>query len=232
MNDFSHIKLLSFDCYGTLIDWESGISAAVSDILDTHGITATATEILELHAELEPRAQAGAYKSYREILGEVVDGFGKKYGFQPTDEERASLAESIANWPAFPDSADALRRLHERYLLAVISNIDNDLIRLSAAQLGVDFDYIVTAEQVRAYKPDLTVFRHAYQRMDVQPSQALHCAQSLFHDIAPARELRIKSVWVNRRKGQEGWGATPPSEAAPDFEVASLAELAELLLAG
>ncbi|HSG99621.1 MAG TPA: HAD-IA family hydrolase, partial [candidate division Zixibacteria bacterium] len=188
-------------------------------------------EILELHAELEPRAQAGAYKKYREILGEVVAGFGERYEFEATSEERAALAESIADWPPFSDCAEALQKLHERYLLTVISNIDNDLIRLSAARLGVDFDYIVTAEQVRAYKPDLRVFRHAYQRMDVQPSQALHCAQSLFHDIAPARELRIKNVWVNRREGQDGWGATPPSEAAPDFEVASLAELAELLLA-
>ncbi len=227
--DLKNIEALTFDCYGTLIDWESGIYTALKPILENHNIELTRDETLELYSAIEPKAQSAIYKPYRNILSEVVQLFGVKLDFKPSLEETLSLAESIANWPPFADTNAALHKLKQDYKLAIVSNIDNDLIKLSASQLDVEFDWIITAQNARAYKPDLRVFQHAFEQMQLDTTQILHIAQSIFHDITPANELELQSVWVNRRRGLKGTGATPPAEAHPTLEVGSLAELAEIL---
>ena len=133
----------------------------------------------------------------------------------------------MGDWPAFPDSAPALLALHNRYKLAIISNIDDDLFAMSAPRLGVQFDWIITAQQAQSYKPALHNFQMAMARIGVPPRHILHVAQSLYHDIAPARSLGLSTVWVNRRQAQPGWGATPPAQAQPDAEVPDLRTLAE-----
>jgi 2-haloacid dehalogenase len=226
---FDDFKSLSFDCYGTLIDWETGIVGALGPLLAGHGVELSDQELLELFAEVEPAQQAGEYRLYREILESVVDALGERFGFTPSPSERVSLPESVADWQPFPDTVESLQALGRRFELVIISNIDDDLFALSAGHLSVPFDHVVTAEQARSYKPSHANFRLAFERMGRGPAGVLHVAQSLYHDIAPANELGLRSVWVNRRAGREGSGATVPSAARPDLEVRDLATLVQLM---
>ncbi|MDH3402651.1 MAG: haloacid dehalogenase type II [Acidobacteriota bacterium] len=228
MLDLGAFEVLTFDCYGTLVDWEEGIAAAVGGLLARRGIAAGRDEVLALHARFEPALQAGPFRTYREILGGVVGRFGEHYGFEPTGPERAALAESLGQWPVFPDTVAALARLAGRYRLAILSNVDDDLFAATAPRLEVSFDAVVTAQQVGSYKPAPAHFHEALRRLGVSREGMLHVAQSLFHDVAPARALGIRAVWVDRRRGRAGGGATPPSAARPDLEVPDLAALADL----
>jgi 2-haloacid dehalogenase len=228
--DFDAFDLLTFDCYGTLIDWERGILDALAPIFAAHGVAPAAPAVLEAYGELESAIEAGEYEAYRVVLSRVLEGLGARFGFSPSAGERESFSVSVGAWPAFPDAPGALRALKSRYALAVISNVDDDLFARSAIRLEVPFDWVVTAQQVRSYKPSLETFRRAFERIGVPPARLLHVAQSLFHDIAPARRLGMATVWVNRRRGQAGPGATPPASAVPDLEVAGLDELAERAL--
>lgn len=227
--NFDAFDSLTFDCYGTLIDWESGILAALQPILVGHGLTLEDGEVLAIFGRSESAVEAEEYRPYREILAEVVDDFGEALGFKPSAEERGSLAESISEWPLFGDTVDALQALKSRYRLAVISNIDDDLFAHSAQQLGVEFDEVVTAQQVRSYKPSLENFSAAFERLGHGPDGILHVAQSLYHDIGPARELGLSCVWVNRRAGKTGSGATAAARAEPDLEVPDLETLTMLM---
>jgi 2-haloacid dehalogenase len=219
---------LTFDCYGTLIDWESGILTALRPMLAVHQVHPSDDEILTAYGRLETEAEHGPFRPYREILADVVRGFGKEYGFAPSESEITSLAESVRNWPAFPDTVAALRRLGEKHQLVILSNIDQDLVQGSLEHLEVPFFAVITAEEIGSYKPSLNNFRYLLEKLDVPKSEILHCAQSLFHDIAPANEIGLKTVWVNRRKGKSGSGATPPATATPDFEIGNLRELANM----
>ena len=227
--NFDAFKSLTFDCYGTLIDWESGIIAALQPILVGHGLTVEDEEVLAIFGRIEAAVEADEYRTYRNILADVVDDFGKALGFKPSAEERGSLAESIKEWPPFEDSVEALQALKSRYRLAVISNIDDDLFAHSARKLGVEFDEVVTAQQVGSYKPSLDNFSAAFERLGYGPDRILHVAQSLYHDIVPARELGLRCVWVNRRSGKTGAGATAQASAEPDLEVPDLETLAMLM---
>ncbi len=198
MLNFAQFRLVSFDCYGTLIDWETGIFSALRPILAAHGKTIADSELLRLYSELESEAQQGEFHPYREVLQSVVRGFGKHLGFNPTESEARSLPDSLPNWPPFPDTIAALGKLKQRYQLAVISNVDDDLFAPTARRLQVPFDYVITAQQARAYKPSLQMFKLAQQRTGVVPGQWLHVAQSVYHDVIPARSLGISTVWVNR----------------------------------
>jgi 2-haloacid dehalogenase len=226
--DFTHKAVLTFDCYGTIIDWESGILAAIRPILRAHGLEVADEQVLELHAALESAAEAGPYRRYTDILVDVMRGLGERLGFTPSHTEADALAASVGDWPPFADSAEALATLRRRFKLAIISNIDDDLFAASQRRLGVDFDWIVTAQQARSYKPSLNNFRVALERIGLPPDQLLHVAQSLFHDHVPARQLGLDTVWVNRRSGKRGSGATPPADAQPDLEVPDLRTLADL----
>ena len=150
-------------------------------------------------------------------------------GIEPSENESTALVDSFKNWPPFVDTLDALAELNKKFGLAIISNVDDDLFEHTRQTLQTEFNHIITAQQARAYKPDLSVFTFALNRFGLPKDQILHCAQSLFHDIAPARIFDIRTVWVNRRKGQTGFGATPPSDARPDYEVPDLRSLVELL---
>jgi 2-haloacid dehalogenase len=228
MLDFSQFEALTFDCYGTLIDWESGILRALHPMLEAHRIKASEEELLEAYATAESRAESGVFKPYKRVLEEVVGGLGARFGFQPGDQERRSLAESVRTWQPFSDTVGALKRLHLRCKLSVISNIDDDLFAETAKLLEVPFDFVTTALEVGSYKPSLRNFHRSLEKMKVSKDQVLHVAQSLHHDVEPARALGIHSVWVNRRHGKAGGGATVPSSAKPDLEVPDLATLADL----
>jgi 2-haloacid dehalogenase len=225
---WEQFEVMTFDCYGTLIDWETGLRTALASVFSAHGVQADVDSALEVFAELEAAAERDEYRPYRTVLQTVLAGLGARLGFAPTPEELTRFSGSVADWPAFPDSAGALQALHRTYRLAVVSNIDDDLFAASAARLGVRFDRVITAQQVRSYKPSLRNFEEAFARIGVPRDRILHVAQSLFHDIAPANRLGLSTVWVNRRKGQEGSGATPPAEAKPTLEVPDLRTLAAL----
>ena len=227
--DFDSFEVMSFDCYGTLIDWESGILAALRPVLGRHGKTLSDEETLGLFAELEPVIQQGDYAAYRDVLGSVVVQIGRRLGFVPSVSEVACLANSVADWGAFPDTVEALHSLARRYKLAVISNTDDDLFASSAAQMTVDFEWAITAQQAMSYKPSLDVFQLALDIFGTKPQRVLHVGQSLYHDIAPARQLGMATVWVNRRRDREGSGATLAASVTPDLEVPDLKTLASLV---
>lgn len=225
--DFSRFEVISFDCYGTLINWEAGLLPALRTVLRSHDQNLPDSGILELYGEFEADAEAGDYQSYRNVLESVVRKFGERLGFQPSPAQARSLHESIREWPPFSDTVAALRKLHEQYRLAIISNIDDDLFAETQKLLGVNFDFVITAQHAKSYKPSLNNFRVALQKIGVAPDRLLHAAQSVYHDVVPAQSLGIATVWVNRKSARPGVGAVRAAEGKPDIEVADLASLAE-----
>ncbi len=229
MLQFDRFRVLTFDCYGTLIDWETGLWGALHPILAAYGVDLAPERVLELYGKLEAEAERGEYRPYKAILSTVLERLGIQLGFVPAAQELQAFSTSVKNWPAFPDSARALQALHKKYKLAIISNIDDDLFAFSQERLQVQFDWIITAQQAKSYKPSLGNFRLAFERIGLPPAEILHVAQSLFHDIAPAKSLSLSTVWVNRRHGQAGFGATPPAQAQPDLQVPDLQSLVDRL---
>ena len=235
--DFSPFTTISFDCYGTLIDWESGILPVLRAVLANYGQSLPDAAILELYGEFEAEAESGPYRSYREVLESVVRAFAERFHFQASSSEIHSLHESVHSWLPFPDTVPALRELQRRYKLAVISNIDDDSFAETRKHLGVEFDGVITAEQARSYKPSLDNFRLALRKLALSPDRLLHAAQSVYHDVVPARSLGISTVWVNRRSARPGIGAVRasaalPSEQQADLEVPDLASLAKAAMTG
>ena len=226
--NLSSFRWITFDCYGTLIDWETGIKAVLHPILSAHGVSLEDQPLLELFGELEAEleAEASGYISYREVLAGVVAGFGKRLAFVPSRDEMYSLPESLRNWQPFPDTIAALDRLKRKYKIGIISNTDDDLFSATARLLKVQFDEVVTAQQARTYKPSLKIFQLAIKRMGIPKEEILHAAQSVYHDVVPSRALGIASVWVNRRSARRGAGATKVAFAAPDLEIPDLHSLA------
>lgn len=226
--DFAAFQVLTFDCYGTLIDWESGILGALRPLLAAHGQALDDGALLALYSELEPAVQQESYRPYRQVLEEVVRAFGRRLGFTPTQAEAQSLPDSLRDWLPFPDTVAALRSLKRRYRLGVISNIDDDLFAFSAQHLQVPFDFLVTAQQARSYKPSSNNFRMALDRIGLPPAKVLHCAESLYHDVVPARSLGLATAWVNRHAGRARPSATRSADVRPDLEVPDLKTLAAL----
>ena len=227
--DFSHFHYLTFDCYGTLIDWETGILDALRPVLDARGCQAGDEDLLELYGKLESAAQEGEFIAYEDVLILVMEGIAGRFGFEPSPVERRALVDSIGRWPAFPDTTASLAALKVRYDLWILSNIDDDLFARTSPNLGVAVDGLVTAQQIRSYKPSPLHFTTMLERTGASPDRVLHVAQSLFHDIPPARQVGMSTVRVNRRSGRGGSGATPPSAAAPDLEVPDLATLVRMV---
>jgi 2-haloacid dehalogenase len=230
--DFSRFTTISFDCYGTLIDWEAGILPVLRSVLANHGQSLADAAILELYGEFEAEAESGPYQSYREVLQSVVRSFAKRLQFEATSAEIHSLHESVHAWPAFPDTVAALRELHKRLKLVVISNIDDDLFAETRKHLGVEFDGVITAQQARSYKPSVNNFQIALRRLALSPDRLLHAAQSVYHDVVPARSLGISTAWVNRKSARPGIGAVRASDGRPDLEVPDLASLVEIVRHG
>jgi 2-haloacid dehalogenase len=228
MLDLTRFKVLTFDCYGTMIDWETGIFSALRPILAAHNQRIADNALLELYSELELKAEQGEYLRYRDVLQSVVRGFGERLGFSPNDAEVRSLPESLGNWQPFPDTVEALLKLKSRYQLAVLSNVDDDLFASTAPKLGVTFDHVITAQQAGCYKPCMRMFKLAESRIGVSRERWLHVGQSIYHDVIPAQSLGIATVWVNRPSPRPGAGAATAASGKPDLEVPDLRTLAKL----
>jgi 2-haloacid dehalogenase len=229
MLNFDEFEVLTFDCYGTLIDWETGILDALHPLLSSRQINLPTEKILEFYGELESEAERGTYVEYKSVLTMVLEGFGSRLGFEPSQVELRNFSETVKDWLPFPDSTRALRALKKKYKLAIISNIDDNLFAYSAERLQMEFDWVITAQQAQSYKPSLNNFQFAFKKIGLPKGKILHVAQSLFHDIVPAKELGLSTVWVNRRYDKPGFGATPPAQAQPDLEVPDLQSLAVTL---
>jgi len=223
MLDFTRFEILTFDCYGTLIDWETGILSALHRILAAHGKKVDDATLLKLYGDFEQRSEQGPFHPYREVLAAVVHQFGAEFGFAPTTEQARSLPDSLSTWKPWPDTVAALRQLKTRFRLAILSNVDDDLFAATRPQLGVEFDGVITAQQARAYKPSLKLFELALNRIQAPAHRVLHVGQSIYHDVIPAQALGLATVWVNRPSARPGVGAV---KAKPDLTVSSLAELA------
>lgn len=203
--------IITFDCYGTLIDWENGIAAAFGPDYDR-------AEVLRLHAEIEPAVER-EYRLYRDVLTESARRIAAALG---RETDGTFLAESLPSWKPFPDTNPALERLRAAgHRLGILSNTDDDLIAATRRHFTVDFDLVITAQQVRSYKPGLAHFTTARER--IGDARWLHAAQSNFHDIVPANTLGIPTAWVNRH------GDRPLPGGTPTYEVKDMAGLAELL---
>jgi 2-haloacid dehalogenase len=226
MLDFSRYEILTFDCYGTLIDWETGILSALHRILSAHAKEIDDAALLQLYGDFEQRAEQGAYQPYREVLASVVRQLGAELRFTPSPEEVRSLADSLPAWQPWPDTVAALHQLKTRFRLAILSNIDDDLFAGTRPKLGVNFDAVITAQQAQAYKPSLKIFEFALSRIDAPAHRVLHVGQSIYHDVVPAQTLGLATVWVNRPSARPGVGAVKTADAKPDLVVTSLGELA------
>ena len=228
MLDFSRFEYITFDCYGTLINWEAGLLPALQRILAAHATAADDGALLKLYGDFELRAEQGKFQPYREVLASVVSQFGAEFGFTPAPDELRSLATSLPQWKPWPDTVAALRRLKARFSLAILSNVDDDLFAGTRPRLGVEFDDVITAQQAQAYKPSLKIFELALSRIKTPAHRVLHVGQSIYHDVIPAQSLGLASVWVNRPSARPGIGAVKAAEATPDVTVSSLKELADL----
>ncbi|MDX2148129.1 MAG: haloacid dehalogenase type II [Planctomycetota bacterium] len=230
--DLSTIQALTFDCYGTLIDWEAGILQAIRPVLAAHGKRVEDREILELFARLESQVQSEGYQLYRNVLMEVMERVGRHYGLSLIERELQRLPDSVARWPEFADAPEALDALARRFPLVILSNIDDELFEQTRVKLERDaftFRRVVTAEYCRSYKPHPRHFKVGLALLDLDPSQVLHVAESVYHDLPVAKSLGMRTCWVNRR-GSRGYGASRSDvpRIEPDLTTTDLAQLARL----
>jgi len=222
-------RALTFDCYGTLIDWETGILKSLRSVLTPRRIQLDDDQLLSLFAAIESPIQQGPFRSYRDVLHASMRRIADHLGFVPDGDEVSALSRSLPDWPPFPDTVPALAALGHRYRLGIISNTDDDLFAGTARRLETHFDWVITAQQAGSYKPSRNNFHRALERIGLPWDQVTHVAQSLYHDIGPARSLGLATVWVNRRAGKSGFGATPAARVLPDLEVPDLATLARIV---
>lgn len=219
-------EILTFDCYGTLIDWETGIKRSISSMFVNQKLQDS--EILHLFAETEHRVQTEYPKmSYENVLKEVITRIGKKLSQDKSEEEEKSFSQGVKNWLPFDDTVGALKRLSKKFKLVIISNIDKSTIEVTKKHLVVDFYQTYTAEEIGAYKPDHKVFKYVFDKFEKYGygvNQVLHVAESLYHDHVPAKNMGFDSVWINRRINKTGPGASPnvgdrwiPEKQFPDL---------------
>ena len=233
----SDYKVLTFDCYGTLIDWESGIWDALQPLLDRNDRADVSRKTaFESFSDLESRTEsASPGMLYPKVLSSVHAAIASHFDLESTPELDLGFGGSVGRWPAFADTADALRYLKTRYKLVILSNVDRDSFAASSSKLGVTFDAIYTAEDIGSYKPNPDNFEYLLRRLreefGLEPTDVLHTAQSLFHDHAPAKTFGLANVWIDRQRLSEGgsWGATAKLAARPetDFVFFTMGELAE-----
>lgn len=229
--DTTGVTHLTFDCYGTIIDWETGILSVLRELAAAAPSPLDDAGLLESYARHEAEVEAGPWRRYREVLDAVEERVAADLGVALDDDVRGALSASVVDWPPFPDSVAALRRLSGRFALVILSNVDDDLFEGTRARLdGVELADVVTAEKTRTYKPDPRHFRLAMERLGIGPSGSIHVAQSVYHDHVPAARLGIRSIRVNRRSVLTGRGITPPDPRRPPVEVRDLRAVADLLL--
>ena len=231
----SDFNALSFDCYGTLIDWEGGLADALRPLRQRSG--ATSEELIDAYGPVEHAVEEEfPGLRYSELLEKVHQRLSEQFSVQPEADAARAFGQSVGDWPAFPDSAEALRYLKQHFKLIILSNVDRASFARSNQRLGVSFDHIFTAEEIGSYKPDLRNFEYLLGRLSdagIAKDQLLHTAQSLFHDHAPANRMGIASAWIDRRHDKAGSGATVVPDPMPhfDFRFTSLGEMAAAHLA-
>jgi 2-haloacid dehalogenase len=234
---FSGFEALSFDCYGTLIDWESGLLAVLRPWARRRGLAVDGDQLLSTYARHEERVETEhPAQAYPGILARTFRALGAELSGEVSDEDAAALAGSVPDWPAFTDSHDALTALGERFKLIILSNVDRASFAGSQARLGVTFTSVLTAQDVGSYKPsprNFAALLEESRRLGIGEGGLLHVAQSLFHDHVPARRAGLQSVWINRRQGRPDSGATPavPDGASPDAQFPSMAAFAAAVAA-
>jgi len=230
MPKLTDFTTLTFDCYGTLIDWESGMIEALKPLTSRVGRAISRNQILEAHGRVEAAQELYTpNKKYRLLLATVYKRLSEEWGVHAPWEECLAYGRSVGDWPAFEDTASALQYLKKYYKLVILSNVDNESFALSNRKLGVQFDAICTAEDIGSYKPSARNFEYMLAHLGalgVEKRQILHTAESLYHDHRPANEFGIASCWIYRRHAQEGFGATRDPGGMPrlDFRFDSLTE--------
>lgn len=230
LNDFD---ALSFDCYGTLIDWESGLRAGLSQVSALASPPLDLDVLLETYGACEAEVERSQPRlRYPDVIARSVVAAGAIHGVSVPESLAGEIGRSVPDWPAFPDSAEALTRLNRRYKLIILSNVDRESFAGSNERLGVTFDAILTAEDIGSYKPNPANFDALLAKVDemgIPRDRLLHVAQSLFHDHVPAKAAGLSTVWIDRRAGKQGTGATPTPASAvqPDWTFTSLAEFAD-----
>jgi len=228
--DFSTVRLITFDCYGTLIDWETGMLGQLRPLFSRKGCAIDDGELLRHYGEVEAELEAGPYLPYRQVLSLTVQEMGRRCQAAISAEDGALFAESLTGWEPFADTVAGLQALARRFRLGIISNVDDDLFAVTRNKLGVSFDVVVTAQQVESYKPSHKNFQEALRRSGLKKEELLHAGQSVYHDIIPANQLGIRNVWVNRPSIRPGAGAAKPATGQPTAEVKSLAALVEMVV--
>lgn len=213
------LTLITFDCYGTLVDWEAGLRAAIREVSGRDD-----PALFDAYLATEAEIEAESYRPYREVLAEALRRVAEQFDFTVPQDRANALAETLPRWPLWPDTNAALQRLKSRYRIGVLSNIDRDLFAGTAGQFTIDIDLLVTAEDVRSYKPSHDHFLRMFEQEDGGREVVLHAAQSLYHDCVPATHLGIANVWINRR------GEANETDAEPLAEFPDIAGLADALL--
>ena len=224
------ISHLTFDCYGTLIDWERGILGALQALMACSSQAALPENILRSFIHHEARLELQPWMPYREVLRGVMLSVANDFGLRLKSGEEDTLVNSLPHWPPFPDTVAALQRLSTRFKLVVLSNTDDSLFHQTQKHLQVQFAEIITAEQVRSYKPGRAHFDEALRRLNVPAKRILHVAQSLYHDHTPARQLGFHTAWINRPSLLTGTGLAPDSNTKPDVSFRDLTSFAVYVL--
>jgi len=233
MPRLTDFDVLSFDCYGTLIDWETGIRTALAGWRRRENIQVSDDAFVEAFGRYEwEEEEENPTMLYPEILARVLKRMAAGWGVYASPDDTKAFSRSVGNWPAFPDSALALAYLKQHFKLVILSNVDRESFSYSNAKLGVEFDHIYTAQDIGSYKPDMENFQYLLVNLEEEgylPSRILHVAESLYHDHIPAKKLGLATVWIHRRHAQKGHGATrPPTEQVkPDFTFNSMIEFAQ-----
>lgn len=234
---FKDFKALSFDCYGTLVDWESGMVAALQPLAEKAGAQVSTEELLQLHARHAIALEHSTpWKLYRDLLATVYKRVAEELSAPVTWTECQRYGRTVGDWPVFPDTVDALRRLAEQHKLVILSNVDNDNFSRTEERLGVRFDAVITAEDIGTYKPNRKNFEYLIERVGawgIQPKELLHVACSIFHDVEPAKDCGLTTCFIDRRHGLKGTGATPGGQhdTRADFEFRSLEEFTQAVFA-
>jgi len=216
-------SLITFDCYGTLIDWESGMKNALRNLTKRRNISFDIESLPERYIEIELEIEKEGYRKYKEVLGLGVRRLFEEKGIMLSSEEEKIFADSINTWPPFNETTEVLRKIKEKYKLAILSNIDEDLIKHSIKLIGVEFDGVITAEQVKSYKPSHGHWKRMMDVFKIPKENVLHVAASYVHDIVPAKELGFQVAWINR-KDEKLKGSIKP-----DYEFRDLRPLVNFL---
>lgn len=221
---FQNKRYISFDCYGTLIDWEGGIKEAIKKLTEKNGFNLKLDGISDRYIKIELEVEAGQYRKYHEVLQLSAKRPLKAEGFDISDRDAREFADSIYSWPPFPETKEALSKVKDKgYKLIILSNIDNNIIQQSIKLMGVDFDGVITAEQVKSYKPSYGHWQQMLRQFNAKKEEVLHVAASYIHDIIPAKEQGFGAVWINRNNEE------PTRDIKPDAEFRNLIPLPGLL---